>query len=315
MARKALGPATLAVVAAVAEAHRGEDVLVACSGGADSLALAAATAMVARKRGTGIRAVAVDHGLQAGSAAHTAAVVERLRASGLAAEGVPVQVADEGDGPEAAARTARYRALEASLRPGEACYLGHTRDDQAETVLLGLARGSGTRSLAGMPARRDRFVRPLLALPRVLTGQCCAELGLQPWQDPHNDEPRFTRVRVRRTVLPVLEAELGPGIAAALARTAELARADADALDALAGRVETPDQLPCDGVAELPAALRHRVLRRWLLQHGAVELSRAHTLAVDALCTDWHGQRWVEVPGLRVSRRDGLLLAVSADAG
>lgn len=180
-------------------------------------------------------------------------------------------------------------------------------------MLLGLARGSGTRSLAGMAERRDRFVRPLLALPREVTRECCAELGLEPWQDPHNAEPRFTRVRVRRTVLPVLEAELGPGIAAALARTADLARADADALDALAAQIETPEQLPCADVRELPAALRHRVLRRWLTQRGAGELSRQHTLAVDGLITDWHGQRWVEVPGLRVSRRDGALLAAAAD--
>lgn len=314
MARRALGPATLAVVAAVADAHDGEDVVVACSGGADSLALAFAARVVAARRGVGVRAVVVDHGLQAGSAEHAAAVVDGLGRLELAAEGVTVEVRDDGSGPEAAARAARYAALTASLRPGEECHLGHTRDDQAETVLLGLARGSGVRSLAGMPGRRDRFVRPLLGLPRSVTRDSCAELGLRTWQDPHNAELRFTRARVRHTVLPVIEAELGPGIAAALARTADLAREDADALDAVAAQVPTPDELPCDAVADLPAGVRLRVLRRWLRARGAGELSRGHTLAVDALITGWHGQRWVEVPGLRVLRRDGRLLAFAASA-
>lgn len=311
MARRALGPATLAVVAAIEHAHDGEEVLVACSGGADSLALAHGVRLAAGRLGFPARAVVVDHGLQDGSADHAESVAAGLRDAGLPADAVTVRVLPDGSGPEAAARRARYRALGDARRPGEVCYLGHTRDDQAETVLLALARGSGTRSLAGMPPVRDGFLRPLLDLPRALTRGCCRELGLAWWEDPHNTEPRFARVRVRETVLPVLERELGPGVGAALARTAALAREDADALDEFAAAVSAPAELPCASLRELPAALRQRVLRRWLLARGATEVTRAHTLAVAALVTDWRGQRWVEVPGLRVVRRSGVLAAGS----
>lgn len=309
MALRALGPATLAVVAAIERVHAGEDVLVACSGGADSLALAHGVRLVAARRGFAARALVVDHGLQDSSAEQAGLAVARLRVAGLDAERVAVRVRPDGSGPEAAAREARYRALAAALRPGELCYLGHTLDDQAETVLLGLARGSGTRSLAGMPARRDGFVRPLLDLTRTATRECCRELGQDWWDDPHNTADRFTRTRVRHAVLPVLEAELGPGIAAALARSAAQAREDADALDELAAAVDAPDELSCAVLAGLPAAVRQRVLRRWLLAHGAAEVTRGHALAVAALVTEWHGQKWVEVPGVRVVRSGRALLA------
>ena len=309
MGLRALGPATLAVVGAIERGHAGEDVLVACSGGADSLALAHGVRLVAARRGFAARALVVDHGLQEDAAAQAALAVARLRAAGMDADRVAVRVRPDGSGLEAAAREARYAALAAARRPGELCYLGHTRDDQAETVLLGLARGSGTRSLAGMPARRDGLVRPLLELSRATTRESCRELGLDWWDDPHNTAGRFARTRVRHAVLPVLEAELGPGIAAALARTSALAREDADALDQLAAAVDAPDELPCATLAGLPAAIRQRVLRRWLLARGAGELTRGHTLAVAALVTDWHGQKWVEVPGLRVVRNGGVLVA------
>lgn len=310
MARKALGPATLQLVRAVADIAPGP-MVVACSGGPDSLALAAAAFVVARRRGDAVRAVVVDHGLQEGSAAVASGVVAQLGARvGLAAEVVGVEVAEAGSGPEAAARQARYAALEAAVLPGEVVLLGHTLDDQAESVLLGLARGSGLRSLAGMAVARGVFVRPLLGLRRDVTAACCAELGLEPWSDPHNADDRFARVRVRTRVLPVLEAELGPGVAEALARTAALARADADLLESLAAAeagVATADGLSCRRLAELPPALRSRVLRAWLLGQGATEVTASALAAVTELVTEWHGQRWVELPGLRVSRSgDGL---------
>ena len=239
MARRALGPATLAAVQAVAAALKDDDrqLIVACSGGPDSLALAGATLPVARRQGLGCAAVVVDHGLQTGSAEIAARARDQLAALGYADVTVaPVLVERRSGGPEAAAREARYTALsEAAAQRGACVLLGHTLDDQAETVLLGLARGSGTRSLAGMAARNGPFVRPFLTLRRSATAQVCRELGVLSWQDPHNDDPRFARVRVRRRVLPSLEADLGPGIAEALARTAALARDDADVLDALAG--------------------------------------------------------------------------------
>ena len=309
MARRALGPATLEVVRAV-EAVATGPVLVACSGGPDSLALAAAAGIVAARSGFQVRAAVVDHGLQPGSDAVAAAVAHTLTGLGLEVVVLPVVVDRAGNGIEAAAREARYAALSAAAFPEDLVLLGHTLDDQAETVLLGLARGSGTRSLAGMPTRRDPFVRPLLGVRAETTRAACTELGLHPWLDPHNAEPRFARTRVRERVLPVLEAELGPGVALALARSADLARVDADLLDELAAR-ELADhggeELDCAWLAGLPAALLARVVRDWLRSRGAADLSAVGITAVRALVADWHGQLWVEVPGARVVREDGRL--------
>lgn len=309
MALRALGPATLEVVQAV-EPVLGPPALVACSGGADSLALAAAASIVGSRTGAAVRAVVVDHGLQPGSADVAATVAGTLSGLGLAVAVRRVAVHDDGLGPEAAARGVRYAALEAAAQEGEIVLLGHTLDDQAESVLLGLARGSGTRSLAGMAPVRGRFVRPLLAVRSETTRLACAELGLQPWADPHNTDDRFARVRVRRRVLPVLEAELGPGVAEALARSAGLARADADLLDELARRElagHGEGGLDCARLAGLPPALLGRVVRDWLRVAGAVDLSAGHVAAVVALVVDWRGQRWVDLPGARVVRTAGQL--------
>ncbi len=214
----------------------GDLVLAACSGGADSLALAAALAFEAPRIGLRGGGVTVDHGLQAGSAEQALRVTAVLAALGLSPV-LSVRVCPSGPGgPEAAARAARYRALDdAAGRLGAvAVLLGHTLDDQAETVLLGLARGSGARSLAGMPARQGRYLRPLLTVRRAQTTAACAAQRLEPWDDPHNRDPASARARVRHQALPALADALGPGIAEALARTACLLRADADVLDALA---------------------------------------------------------------------------------
>ncbi len=222
-----------------------------------------------------------------------------------------VSVGDSG-GPEASARDARYAALRAeAARTGSTVLLGHTLDDQAETVLLGLARGSGTRSLAGMATRVGPFLRPLLGLPRAVTEAACVELGVTPWRDPHNADPTYARSRVRHRVLPVLEAELGPGIAVALARTAELARDDADLVDQLAAEARAGllvgGGLDCAGLVELPRALRGRVIRDWLGVNGARDVGQLHVTAVEALVIDWHGQDRIDVPGLAVRRVAGRL--------
>lgn len=318
MARHALGPASLRIVQALDALAPGPWV-VACSGGADSLALAWGAAHVAARRGTPARAVIVDHGLQPGSDAVAARVRDRLghlpsrdgsAALALAATVVQVEVTDAGAGPEASAREARYAALVAAAEPGERVLLGHTLDDQAETVLLGLARGSGARSLAGMPPERGVFARPLLGLGREVSAACCAELGLTPWADPHNADRRFARVRVREAVLPVLERELGPGVREALARTAVQLRRDADVLDALADAEPDADELNCRRLAGLEPAVRDRIVRGWLRARGASDLATGHVDAVTALVTDWHGQKGIDVPGLRVVRKDGVLRAL-----
>ncbi len=313
MARRALGPATLQVVQAVATAlGEGDGVLLtACSGGPDSLALAYGAQHAATRLGLEHAVVVVDHGLQPGSAevaARAAAAVAGLGVTDVRRVAVRVDP-DDRAGPEAAARRSRYAALDAEAGDAATVLLGHTRDDQAETVLLGLARGSGSRSLAAMAPRTGRYLRPLLGLDRSVTVQTCAELGLEPWRDPHNDDPAYARVRVRARVLPVLEAELGPGVAAALARTAELARDDADLLDALALDADPgTDTLGCAELDALPPALRRRVLRRWLLRQGSEDLQLDHVVAVEALVRHWRGQRAVPVPRGRVTRREGRLL-------
>jgi tRNA(Ile)-lysidine synthase len=313
MARRELGPASLAVVQAIDSALDQTDraLLVACSGGPDSLALAAGAWRVAGRRGLPAAAIVVDHGLQPDSAEVAARAGRQLRAIGfseIVVERVDVELT-AGLGPEAAARAARYRAFDAhAVRIGATTLLGHTLDDQAETVLLGLARGSGARSLAGMAVRTGGYLRPLLQLRRTTTEAMCAELGLDPWQDPHNADPRYARVRVRRNVLPVLEAELGPGIAEALARTAAQLGEDADLLDQLAAAADPgTENLDCGLLAQLAPALRRRVIRRWLLARGAADVTRRHVLAVESLVLDWRGQQAVQLSAADVVRRDGVL--------
>jgi tRNA(Ile)-lysidine synthase len=330
----------------LADLQPGDLVLAACSGGADSLALAAALAFEAPRLGLRAGGVTIDHGLQPGSADRASQVVRLLRRLELdPAEQVPVTVrgGPGGGGPEAAARTARYTALDQLARRtgAAAVLLAHSQDDQAETVLLGLARGAGGRSLAGMPARRGRFRRPLLGLPRATLRDACLAEGLLPWDDPHNTDPAYARARVRHEALPALEAALGPGIAAALARTAAQLAADCDALDALAqaeawrvevaGLAEGSDQVRAvvqleglaeggdqvravvqlEGLAELAPAIRTRLLHAAAQAAGcpAGALSAVHVAALDALVTDWHGQRGTDLPGgIRARRRYGKLL-------
>ncbi|GAA1753190.1 tRNA lysidine(34) synthetase TilS [Agromyces humatus] len=288
-------------------------VLVALSGGADSLALAAATAFEAPRAGWRAGAVIVDHGLQAGSADVAAHAARQGRELGLDPVVVRrVEVLGEG-GPEASARAARYGALDAVADETGAALvlLGHTLDDQAETVLLGLARGSGTASLAGMPARSGRYARPLLALRRASTRQACLDAGLDPWDDPHNTDASYARVRVRERVLPVLEAELGPGIAEALARTADQLREDdaafAEQIDEFIEEICEPAEagiaVSVGALGANPAALRQRVIRHVVASEFGVSLTRAQTLEVARLVTDWHGQGPIDLPdGVRASR-------------
>ncbi|MBE1486498.1 tRNA(Ile)-lysidine synthase [Plantactinospora soyae] len=330
----ALPPPVAAIRVAVRRAlvgvPRDRPVLVACSGGADSLALAAATAFVAPRLGVAAGLVSVDHGLQAGSAGRAAEVVQWARGIGLApAEAVAVQVAGRPGGPEAAAREARYQALVATAHRYDAStvLLGHTRDDQAETVLLALARGAGPRGLAAMPVDRELdgviLSRPLLDVSREETRKACAVLGLTPWEDPHNADDRYARARVRAEVLPVLVRVLGPGVLDNLARTARLVAADTAALDELArigyaeariapGGTRSVDGLAVPVLAAMPAAVRTRVLHRWARELGAspAALSHRHVAALDALVTAWRGQGPTHLPGgIRATRRGAELLA------
>jgi tRNA(Ile)-lysidine synthase len=295
----------------------GGGVLVACSGGADSLALLAATVFEARREARRVIGVTVDHALQEGSGEHADRVVTQMAALGVTETmAVRVRVEAPGMGPEAAARQARYAALSQAAEASRVAtvLLGHTRDDQAETVLLGLTRGSGGRSIAGMRRWYDegavRFVRPLLDLSRAQTERACGAEGLEVWHDPHNEDPRFTRSRLRKRVMPVLEEELGPGVAGALARTGELLQQDLAALEQLSAdvytRVRTADGALCaDRLAVEHPALASRVLRATALAAGSspAELSKAHVDALVGLVQRRHGE--VQLPGHLTAFRDG----------
>ncbi len=282
------------VRAALADLGPGSRVVVAVSGGADSLALAQVTAFVAGHESWDLRAVIVDHQLQDGSAEVAREAAKQLAGIGIDTEVVSVHVGRAG-GPEAAARSARYAVLEA--QDADAVLLAHTLDDQAETVLLGLGRGSGPRSIAGMSPVNGIFRRPFLKLRRSDTEQICRATDLTWWVDPHNSDPTYRRARIRSELMPVLEDVLGGGAAEAIARTAEQVRADGACLDAIADAIDDP--LDVASLASLAPALRSRVLRRTALEAGAnpSELSAAHLAEIDRLVTDWHGQLRIELPG------------------
>ncbi|WP_018603604.1 tRNA lysidine(34) synthetase TilS [Mycobacterium sp. 155] len=290
----------------------GEHWCVALSGGPDSLAL---TAIAAAQRPT--TALVVDHGLQAGSRAVAQTAGDQAVQLGcVGVQILPVEVGRAG-GPEAAARTARYAALD-TARAGAPVLLGHTLDDQAETVLLGLGRGSGPRSIAGMRPHDPPWHRPLLEVRRALTHAACDELGLTPWQDPHNSDARFTRSRLRHEVMPALQDVLGGGVVEALGRTARALREDCDALDELA-RHALIDAVTADGGLDItplmavPDALRRRVIREWLISGGASGLTDTQIRAANRLVTAWRGQGGVAVSSslrrqrLIAGRHDGVL--------
>jgi tRNA(Ile)-lysidine synthase len=293
----------------------GDSAIVAVSGGADSLALAYALIKEAPDLAITLIAVTIDHQLQTGSGDQAKKVQEQLKAMGYKEVIIEKVSVVEKSGIEADARTARYAALDsiAHAYGASQVFLGHTRDDQAETVLLGLARGSGTRSLSGMATVNGKYARPLLQLTRVQTVAACAEAEITAWNDPHNANEQFSRVRVRNKVMPVMEEEIGPGIAAALARSAAILRDDADALDEMAqaviSRVDLSD-LDCVALSELPRAIRSRVLRAAIYAAGAPSgsVSADHLSGVEALVTSWRGQGEASLPGgVKVARISGRL--------
>ncbi|MGJ9372458.1 tRNA lysidine(34) synthetase TilS [Nesterenkonia sp. CF4.4] len=285
--------------------------LVACSGGADSLALATAAAFHRAQDAAQVGAVVVDHQLHPESEQVTATALAQLTRLGLAPV-ISVTAAvdpDSGEGPEAAARTARYRAFAQALAQTGATrmLLAHTRDDQAEQVLLGLARGSGTRTLAGIPAVRGPFRRPLLGLTRADTEEICAHAQLQPWQDPANADSRFLRSRVRTEILPYLEAQLNGSIRESLARTAQIAAEDAAYLEEqakarFARLLEDPGpqgelRMELQALLEAPPAIRRRVIALAVVAAGGSNPSFERLTAVEKLLTKTGSAGPIELEG------------------
>ena len=289
----------------------GDLILFGCSGGTDSMALAAA--LLKENSDTKIIPVVVDHGLQDGSAQTAADTVNKLKQMGFADVASARANVEITDGLEASARRARYQIFNQFIDAYQPKYflLAHTLNDQAESVLLGLARGSGARSLSGMATVNNIFIRPLLKISREQTTAACIEAGIDIWQDPHNDDQRFARVRVRKNLLPQIERDLGPGVTQALARSADLLRDDADALDDFANQYfqqADPKDLDVLELERLPKAIRTRVLRLAIYKAGAPSgmLSADHIAQAEALISDWHGQKEVALPGnVKLSRISG----------
>lgn len=320
----AVAAARSAVRGAVEVLPPGTRLWVACSGGPDSLALTAATAFVARKLGFVAGAIVVDHGLRKDSGRVALDATDQCRLAGMATVFVEkVRVGKEG-GVEAAARVARYDAIdrrvlaEGGLNPQ--ILLGHTMDDQAETVLLALARGSGARALSGMSPRRGSILRPFLGLRRKDTVAACEALGLTPWLDPMNEPGEGSkRSDLRGRVMPLLSEVLGPGVVPGLARSAALLQADADELDRQARRIgdSTPiDAWSVEALSELPEAIRGRILKLLAERIGAGPLTSSHVSAIDQLVINYRGQGAVSLPGGFEARREyGRLVVVGSDDG
>jgi tRNA(Ile)-lysidine synthase len=303
-----------ALLANLADLEPGDQIAVGLSGGGDSVALLKAAVHVGNEKSFVVTAIIIDHQLQADSgdvAEQAAQIAKDLGTSKVEIVKVQVATGSGSGGLEAAARNARRDVFEsyASVNNVKAVLLGHTLEDQAETVLLGLARGSGARSLSGMRAIDGIYRRPFLNLTRELVRSTVTDLAT--FEDPHNSDPSFTRVRVRQTVLPVLEKELGPGVAQALGRTADMLRDDADALDMDAAMIFAAGEPTINELEKLSKAVRTRVLRHLAIRAGVLvnDLSREHILNIDNLITNWHGQGSLNLPGqVNVKRESGKLI-------
>ena len=290
-------------------------VCIGVSGGADSLALAAAAKLEANNFSIDLVAVIVDHGLQENSAEISQFAKQQLTKLGFEDIFIGKANVQITDGLEASARRARYKVFQQAIETynPNIFLLGHTKNDQAEGVLLGLARGSGTKSLSGMQEVSGNFVRPLLGIDRVTTEIACREANIEFWVDPHNSNQEFTRVRVRENILPLLENEIGPGIIDALARSAKILREDATALDEWAEsifRQVEPMDIEISILVGLPVAIRSRVLRMAIYAAGAPvgSISAAHLEPIEAFVSDWRGQGHTSLPGgVKVCRISGRL--------
>ena len=315
--RKRLSPAQGLIRLAVrtsltSNTKPGQKLLVAVSGGADSLALAAACEFEAKKLGVKIAAAVIDHSLQKGSDKVATQTAKTLVALGFEEVVVKKIAVGKAGGPEAAARSARYTALETIRQKTKSHFivLGHTSSDQAETVLLGLVRGSGSKSLSGMSEKTGFLLRPLLGIERATTETFCKDSGIKYWSDPQNKDEKFLRVMIRKHVLPFLEKQLGGSVAASLVRTSDQLREDNAYLESQADKSfkkyakvsGSGISIDAKALEKLPAAILNRIIKKALDSFGS-ESSRTHVLAVSDLVLSWHGQKPLALPGVRVVRK------------
>lgn len=315
--RKRLSPAQGLIRLAVrtsltSNTKPGQKLLIAVSGGADSLALAAACEFEAKKLGLKIAAAVIDHSLQKDSDKVAAQTAKTLASLGFEEVVVKKIAVGKAGGPEAAARTARYTALKTLRQKTKSNFvvLGHTSSDQAETVLLGLVRGSGSKSLSGMSEKTGFLLRPLLGVERATTEAFCKDSGIKYWSDPQNKDEKFLRVMIRKHVLPFLEKQLGGSVAASLVRTSDQLREDNAYLDSQTDKsfkkyaTVSASGISFDAqlIGKLPSAILHRVIKKAVDGFGS-ESSRTHVLAVSDLVLSWHGQKPLALPGVRVVRK------------
>jgi tRNA(Ile)-lysidine synthase len=297
----------------------GDQVIVAVSGGADSLLLAHCLMVEGKNHALGITAVIVDHQLQDNSLEIANGTKSKLLDMGISDVAVIPVTVIKRDGLEADARSARYAALDAKAQTlnARAIFLGHNQNDLAESVLLGLTQGSGTKSLAGMASHNGIYIRPFLGITREEVINACQEAGIEYWSDPHNEDERFTRVKIRNRILPLMESLIGPGIKEALARSARIFREDSDALESLTDEIfatiPNPAMIEVALLEKLPTALRKRVMRRAISRLGANRISAEQLDWVDALISDWRGQGPVALPAGITARRESGRLALSQE--
>jgi tRNA(Ile)-lysidine synthase len=302
----------------------GDLVLVGCSGGADSLALAWTTLVVGKRLELKTGAVIVDHQLIPES--NSVALNAKKQCEELGIQEViikKVNVEQNHEGLEAAARIARYEAFENVLHEtnAQAILLAHTQDDQAETVLMRLTRGSGAKSLSGMAQVSGKYLRPFLHLRKKLVHDSLDLIGLKAWQDPANTDHQFLRVKVRHELMPKIVEVLGESAISSLDKTSQLLRVDNQALEELAQQffdsqkdVKT-NGLEISELEKLPEAIRTRVLRIFAIASGVHPgpFSFEHIEAIDALVKNWHGQGNVDLPGfIQATRVDGSLRFVAS---
>jgi len=294
----------------------GDYVLVGCSGGADSLALAWTTLVVGKRLELKTGVIIVDHQLFPES--NSVALNAKKQCEDLGIEEViikKVNVEQTHEGLEAAARIARYEAFENVLQETNAqvILLAHTQDDQAETVLMRLTRGSGAKSLSGMAQVSGKYLRPFLHLRKKLVHDSLDLIGLKAWQDPANTDHQFLRVKVRHELMPKIVEVLGASAISSLDKTSQLLRLDNQALEELAQQFfESQKDVKTNGLEiseleKLPEAIRTRVLRICAIASGVHPgpFSFEHIEAIDALVKNWHGQGNVDLPGFIQATRVG----------
>ena len=297
-----------------------DNILVACSGGADSLALAWTSQVVTKRIGLNLIAVIIDHQLIKESSQVAQDAKKKCEDFGVEKVVIKqIEVKDDNEGLEAAARKARYEAFEELVNEfnAKAVLLAHTQDDQAETMLMRLTRGSGAKSLSAMKEVSGKYLRPFLHIRKQVLVVALEKENISYWQDPANTNYKFLRAKVRHELMPKLIEVLGDSAIDSLDRTSELLKEDNEALESIAleSYEKLNKELKVQELEKLPTAIRKRVIKIAALNSGVTPgpFSFEHIEAIDALVTNWRGQGNVDLPGfIQASRVDQTIRFISS---